>query len=113
MSAVGLQLQLKVAAFAAFIDKVADCGAAAINGFLKNISAAFNDFGPFPRSEAAHLFFRGQAGMKEDFTGIDVAYSCNNPAVQQEIFQGPVFLSGQPFKIAGGEFLAKWFRADM
>jgi len=58
MSAICLQFQLEIAAFAAFVDKVANCRAAAINGFLQNIFAAFNDFCPFPDSEAAHLFFR-------------------------------------------------------
>ena len=44
---VYLKFQLKVSGPAAFIDKVADGGAAAFNGLPQNITATVNDPGPF------------------------------------------------------------------
>ena len=77
LSAVNLQLKLKVTAFATLVNKVTNGGAAAFNGFLQNIAAAFNDPAPLPDRKAAHLFGRFQTGMKQDFAGIDVADSDN------------------------------------
>lgn len=56
MLAICLQFELKIAAFAARVDKVAYCRTTAFNSFLQNMPAAFNDSCPFLHGEPAYLF---------------------------------------------------------
>ena len=56
LSAVCLQLKLKITAFATGVYKVTDGGTAACYGFLQNMAAACNDSFPFLSGEATDLF---------------------------------------------------------
>ena len=84
--AICLQFELEIAAFAAFVDKVAYCRAAAFNSLLQNMFAACHDSCPFLHGEPADLFSWIYAGMEKDLAGINIAYTGNLSAVHQKIF---------------------------
>ena len=113
LSAVSLQLKLKVAAASALVDKVTDSGASTFNGFFKDMMGACNDFSPFGFRDQANLFFRIQAGVKQYFTGIDVANSSNDTAIHQKVFYRPAFSCSEFEEIERIEFFSKWFRTNM
>jgi len=87
-AAVDRQFELEIASLAADLEEVGDGGAAGGNGCAQHAGDGPAQGAPLGGGQGGARRGGMDAGLKQAFTGVDVAHPHHHPAVQQQFLDG-------------------------